>query len=134
MIQIRQTVHGISLGIIVVLGLISVFIVSNTIKLATFTRRQEIAIMKMVGATNAFIRWPFVVEGLLLGLFGALIGLGLEWVAYNYLSDTILKMPDASTLVSFSSVLPTLAGAFAGAGLIFGVGGSVLTIRKYLKV
>lgn len=134
LIQIRQTVHGISLGIIVVLGLISVFIVSNTIKLATFTRRQEIAIMKMVGATNAFIRWPFVVEGLVLGLFGALIGLGLEWVAYNYLSDTILKMLDASTLVSFSSVLPTLAGAFAGAGLIFGVGGSVLTIRKYLKV
>ena len=73
----------ISIALIAILLLVSVFIISNTIKLTTFDRRDEIAIMKMVGATNGFIRWPFVFEGLLLGLFSAVIAFGLQWLLYT---------------------------------------------------
>ena len=76
----RNVASIISIALIAILLLVSVFIISNTIKLTTFDRRDEIAIMKMVGATNGFIRWPFVFEGLLLGLFSAVIAFGLQWL------------------------------------------------------
>ena len=79
-ITARNVAGVISVALIAILLVVSVFIISNTIKLTTFDRRDEIAVMKMVGATNGFIRWPFVFEGLLIGLFGAMVGFGLRWV------------------------------------------------------
>ena len=81
-ITMRNIAGIISMALIAVLLIISVFIMSNTIKLTTFERRDEIAIMKMVGATNGFIQWPFVYEGLLLGIFGAVIAFFLQWLIY----------------------------------------------------
>ena len=88
-ITARNVASVISVTLIVILLIVSVFIISNTIKLTTFDRRDEIAIMKMVGATNGFIRWPFVFEGLLIGVFGAVIGFGLQWLLYNAIANGI---------------------------------------------
>lgn len=85
----RNVASLISIALIAVLLVISVFIISNTIKLTTFDRRDEIAIMKMVGATDGFIRWPFVYEGLLIGLMGAVIAFGLQWLLYEAISRAL---------------------------------------------
>ena len=81
-VTVRNVAGVISIALIAILLLVSVFIISNTIKLTTFDRRDEIAIMKMVGATNGFIRWPFVYEGLLLGALSAVVAFGLQWLLY----------------------------------------------------
>ena len=83
----RNVAGAISIILIAILFLISLFIIANTIKLATFTRREEIAIMKMCGATNGFVRWPFVFEGLILGLVGALVAFFLQWGVYSLITD-----------------------------------------------
>ena len=81
-ITLRNVASLISIALVAVLLIVSLFIISNTIKLTTFDRREEIAIMKMVGATNSFIRWPFVFEGLLLGVLGAVLAFLLQWLLY----------------------------------------------------
>ena len=111
-------------------------IISNTIKLTTFDRRDEIAIMKMVGATNGFIRWPFVYEGMLLGLFSAVIAFGLQWLLYTAVargigtSDTLQIL----TVVPFVKIWQPVALVFLGAGILVGVGGSLTAIRRFLRV
>ena len=79
-ITVRNIATVVCVALIAILFVVSMFIISNTIKLTTFDRREEIAIMRMVGATNGFIRWPFVYEGFMLGLFGAVIAFLLQWV------------------------------------------------------
>mgnify|MGYP000517327602 FL=1 len=88
-IAVRNVVSVITAILIVILLVVSVFMMSNTIKLATFTRRDEIAVMKMVGASNSFIRTPFVVEGLILGLLGSGIAFLLQWAVYNFIAQKI---------------------------------------------
>ena len=115
---------------------VSVFIISNTIKLTTFDRRDEIAIMKMVGATNGFIRWPFVYEGILLGLFSAVIAFGLQWLLYAAVAQGI---GDSDTLqilmvVPFLEIWKPVALVFLGVGILVGVGGSLTAIRRFLRV
>ena len=111
-------------------------IISNTIKLTTFDRRDEIAIMKMVGATNGFIRWPFVYEGILLGLFSAVIAFGLQWLLYTAVaqgigdSDTLQIL----TVVPFLKIWEPVALVFLGVGILVGVGGSLTAIRRFLRV
>jgi cell division transport system permease protein len=123
-------------SLIAILLVISVFIISNTIKLTTFDRREEIAIMKMVGATDGFIRWPFVYEGLLIGVLGAAISFFLQWGLYRLIergiqnSDTMQLI----SLVDFGTLWPQIAGAFLAAGVLIGVGGSLMAIRKFLRV
>ena len=92
LIQIRSTISYISMGIIVVLLLISLFIISNTIRITMFNRRLEINIMKSVGATNWFVRWPFIVEGMLLGFISAVISLGAVWGIYELLESLIYEL------------------------------------------
>ena len=118
------------------LVLISIFIIANTIKLATFSRREEIAIMKMCGATDAFVRWPFVYEGLLLGVIGAVIAFFLQWGIYVLLTDSILGGGTLNfiEIVSFEAMRLRVLTIFGGAGLVIGVGGSLLAIRKFLQV
>ena len=109
---------------------------SNTIKLTTFDRRDEIAIMKMVGATDGFIRWPFVYEGLLLGLIGAAVAFGLQWLLYAAVSQGIANSDTMQLLrvVDFRQIWAPVAAVFAGVGILVGVGGSLTAIRKFLRV
>ncbi len=132
----RNVASAIALILIAVLFLMSLFIISNTIKLATFTRRDEIAIMKMCGATNGFIRWPFVVEGLFLGILGAGIAFALQWGVYTLLYNA---MESSSVLgfiqfIEFAAMRDWVLGIFGGAGFLIGVWGSLLAIRKFLQV
>ena len=118
------------------LVVVSLFIIANTIKLATFYRREEIAIMKMCGATNGFIRWPFVVEGMILGLTGALVAFFIQWGLYEAVSRLILQTNGLSliTVLSYASMAGNIVLVFCGVGLVIGVGGSVVAIRKFLQV
>ena len=135
-ITIRNVARVISLALIAVLLVVSLFIISNTIKLTTFDRREEIAIMKMVGATNGFIRWPFVYEGLLLGFCGAVVAFGLQWLLYWGVQQGISQNDTLQLVkvVDFSEIWHMVAGAYAAAGVLIGVGGSLLAIRRFLKV
>jgi cell division transport system permease protein len=125
-----------SIALIAILFVVSVFIISNTIKLTTFDRRDEIAVMKMVGATNGFIRWPFVYEGLLLGFCGAAMGFGLQALLYEAVAKGIATS-DTMQLVSivpFSRIWLPVAVVFLVSGIVIGVGGSLTAIRKFLRV
>lgn len=135
-----QTVQNVlniaSLVIVSVLFVVSLFIISNTVKLAMYSRSEEIAIMKMVGATNGFIRWPFVYEGFMIGLLSAVLGFGLQWLLYESVAKS-LAMSDRLqllTIVDFSSIWRPVAAIFAAAGILIGVGGSLTAIRKFLHV
>ena len=135
-VRVRNIVSVISLILTAVLTFVSFFIMSNTIKLTTYGRREEIAIMKMVGATNAFIRTPFVIEGLILGLLGGLFGFLIQWLLYTLLNSSLMDTLTGSfvTLVPFKTVMWPLLAAFLGIGVLIGVFGGLNAIRNYLKV
>ena len=103
----RNIATGVALVLIGILAIVSLFIIANTIKLATFYRREEIAIMKMCGATNAFIQWPFVVEGLLLGLTGALVAFFAQWGIYQLVAKLIIQGNGLSlvTIVPYTNLI-----------------------------
>ncbi len=133
--SIRDAVTYISLGIVAILFFVSLFIVSNTIRITIFNRRLEISIMKAVGATNAFVRWPFMVEGILLGLFSAVLGLGIQYGIYSLASiwlGNIMSMLGGS-VVSFGEHIGLVFGLFAFVGVFIGVFGSIISLNKYLK-
>ena len=126
-ITLRNVASVVCIALIAILLLVSVFIISNTIK---------IAIMKMVGATNSFIRWPFVYEGFMIGLLSAVLGFGLQWLLYESVAKS-LAMSDRLqllTIVDFTSIWRPVAAIFAAAGILIGVGGSLTAIRKFLHV
>lgn len=135
-IALRDIATVICLALIAILLIVSMFIISNTIKLTTFDRRDEIAIMRMVGATNGFIRWPFVYEGFLLGIFSAVIAFIFQWLLYAAVASGV----DNSSTIQLVSIIPftdmwiPVAGVFAGAGILIGVGGSLTAIRRFLQV
>ena len=135
-ITIRNVAGIVCAVLIAVLFVVSVFIIANTIKLTTFDRRDEIAIMKMVGATNGFIRWPFVYEGFLLGLFSAVIGFFLQWGLYEAVARSVASNDTINliTVVPFETMWTYVAMIFAVAGMVIGVGGSLSAIRKFLQV
>ena len=135
-IKVRNVVSIISAVLVAILAVISVFIMSNTIKLAAFTRREEIAIMRMVGGTNSFIRFPFIVEGLILGLLGGGLGFLAVWGLYALVCSNLLTsvMSGLIEIVVFSSIMWPLLAVFLGVGVLVGVFGSNIAIRNYLKV
>ena len=135
-IKVRNAVNIISVVLVSILGLVSVFIMSNTIKLATYTRREEIAIMRMVGATNAFIKMPFVIEGLILGTLGGGLAFGAVWGLYEVTCQKLLSgfMGTLIQAVPFDVVMIPLLIVFLGIGVIVGVFGGLIAIRDYLKV
>ncbi len=133
--DIRNAVTYISIGIVAILFFVSLFIVSNTIRITIFNRRLEISIMKAVGATNSFVRWPFMVEGVLLGVLSALIGLGLQYGLYQLASiwlGDIMSMLGGS-VIKFSDHIGLLLGMFAFVGIFIGAFGSIISLNKYLK-
>ena len=133
---VRNVVSAVSMILIVVLVVVSVFIMSNTIKLATFSRRDEIAIMKMVGASNWFIRFPFVVEGLILGMLGGFLAFLLEWGIYDVVANQVMTglMGNLIALIPFAAVNMIVLFVYLGVGLGVGVFGSSIAIRNYLQV
>ena len=136
LVAARNVASIIAIIMIAILFLISLFIICNTIKLATFSRREEISIMKMCGARNAFIRWPFVFEGIILGLLGAAIAFFLQWGVYTLLANSVSGGGILAFIevVKFKDLFRWVMGIFAGAGFVIGVGGSLLAIRKFLQV
>lgn len=135
-VTVRNIVSIVSLVLIVILVFVSVFIMSNTIKLATFGRREEIAIMKMVGANNGFIRLPFVVEGLALGILGGALAFVAEWGIYELLTGRLMGTLTGSFIdvVPFSSVALEVFIIYMAISVFVGVFGGVNAIRNYLKV
>ena len=135
-ITIRNIISVVSMVIIAILFVVSVFIMNNTIKLATYSRKEEIAIMKMVGASNAFIRFPFVIEGMILGLLGGGIAFCLQWGLYGLVTDKIMTslVGGLVNVIAFDILFWPLLVVFLGIGLLVGVFGSSVAIRNYLKI
>ena len=132
----RNVVTVISLVLIVILVFISIFIMSNTIKLATFNRREEIAIMKMVGATNHFIRMPFVIEGLILGVLGGGLAFAAELGLYHLVTGRVVTSLTGSLIqvIPVSRVALPMFIAFMATSVFVGVFGGVNAIKNYLEV
>lgn len=133
--SIRNAVTYISIGIVAILFFVSLFIVSNTIRITIYNRRLEISIMKAVGATNAFIRWPFMVEGILLGIFSAILALGIQYGVYSLASIWLGNILDmlGGEVVNFLDYVWVIFGIFAFIGVIIGAFGSIISLNKYLK-
>ena len=133
---IQDVLHLVSIAVIAILLVVSLLIISNTVKLAMYDRKDEIAIMKMVGATNGFIRLPFMVEGFTLGMLGAVLAFGLEWVMYDAMIIRIAEVDSLQlfSFVEFQELLIPMVATFGAAGLFVGILGSWTSIRKFMDV
>jgi cell division transport system permease protein len=135
MVAVRRIVNVVSIVMIALLMAVSIFIMANTLRLAAFTRRNEVAIVRMIGATNSFIRGPFNVEGMILGLTGSLIAYLAQWLIYITVAGRI-----AASSLSFVEIIPfsTLAvpmlACFLFIGLIVAIFGSRIAIRNYMRI
>lgn len=135
-VTVRNIATVVCVALIVILFVVSVFIISNTVRLTTFDRREEIAIMRMVGATNSFIRWPFVYEGFLMGILSAFIAFFCQWGLYSAMATGVTNSDGLQliAIMPFMGMWKPVAIAFVAAGLLMGVGGSLSAIRKFLRV
>jgi len=132
-------VRIVSSFLIIVLLIISVFIISNTTKLTVFARQKEINIMKYIGATDGFIRWPFIVEGVIIGLLGAAIAFLISAYGYNafelkFVSELGKTGVNIISLVNLKDLSKDILLLYIAIGCIVGAGGSAISVRKYLKV
>ncbi len=134
LVQVQRVFNVVSLAMVVAMALISIFIIANTVKLAMFARREEISIQKMVGATNWFIRWPFVIEGMVLGLLAGGLAFFAEWGLYAELVHVADGVIPYFRIVPFEELRWLVLSVFLGAGVLFGIGGSVTSIRKFMDV
>ena len=124
--------------IFIVLLFIAITIISNTIRLTVYARRKEISIMKYVGATNSFIRWPFVIEGMIIGLIASLLTLGLVAVLYDVMiakiEASMILQQMGITLLQFVELVESIAIVYVVLGIFVGMVGSSISMRKYLEV
>lgn len=134
LVQVQRVFNIVALAMIVGLAVISIFIIANTVKLAMFARREEISIQKIVGATNWFIRWPFVIEGMVLGLLAGGLAFLAQWGLYTELHGIVSGVIPYFQIVPFESVRWLVLGVYCGAGVLFGIGGAVTSIRKFMDV
>ncbi len=137
--KITYWVRLISGLMIVVLLIISVFIISNTIKLTVFARRREINIMKFIGATDWFIRWPFIIEGVIIGLLGAVVAFIISGIGYNALEgrfnyDLLSLNMSLFKMLKINDVWYQLVLYYSVIGIVVGAMGSLLSLRRYLRV
>ena len=138
--SVHQGVSSVCVVLVAVLGFVSVVVISNTIRLTVFARRKEINIMKYVGATNGFIRLPFFVEGITVGLIAGLISTALVLGGYQLLLIYAVKLPGfwgtllGGTLLPLDKVWYLVLGGFLAFGMLIGSIGTASSIRKYLKV
>jgi len=140
LMELRRIITVVCSVIIVALIIISVVIIANTTKASVFARRSEIQIMKYVGATNAFIRIPFFVEGMVTGFLAGCVAFAITWVSYDSLVNLVTQQTDIvsvigrNSIMSFGQVAGVVAVAYIGIGVLFGALGSVLSMRKHLNV
>ncbi|UOR14059.1 permease-like cell division protein FtsX [Halobacillus amylolyticus] len=134
--QFNQYARTIGLALIIGLVFTAIFLISNTIKITIIARRREIGIMKLVGATNSFIRWPFFIEGLLLGVLGSIIPIAAVVTGYYYLYYNLRDKIQFEfiELLPFYPFALQLSGIILAIGAFIGVWGSVMSVRKFLKV
>ncbi len=134
LLNLTRMIRTFGLAVAVLLVLMTAFMISNTIKLTVYARRKEIGIMKLVGATDWFIRWPFVLEGMILGLGGALVTVGLIFFGYpalvRNLSSTLPFLP----LLNSNAFIQNICQIVLGSGMVIGALGSMISIRRYLQV
>lgn len=133
-IAISKAIRWIGLAIFAMLVGVSLFLIVNTIKLTVFSRRREIGIMKFVGATDWFIRWPFVIEGIILGIIGGLIANIILYYSYKFTFIEVTEALMVIKLVSPEYVLTTILWQFIAAGAAIGALGSSIALRKFLSV
>ena len=133
--RVRTAVTYVSLGVIALLFAVSVFIIANTVRITMYNRRLEISIMKAVGATNGFIRWPFMIEGITIGVISAVLSVGVLYLIYYLSADALLAIFGVlgGNLVSFWNYALYIFLAFLGVSVITGGIGSMISIGKYLK-
>ena len=134
MTRISNLVSIISIAVVSALLIISLFIIANTIRATMYSRRFEISIMKSVGATNSFVRMPFLVEGMVLGLISAVISTGVLALVYQGIGMVIENAQSVFQFIPYIKVLPFVAAAFIIFGLVVGFFGGFISIRKYLKM
>ena len=138
LINLANGIRIITGVILVILIIISIFIISNTIKLTVHARRKEISIMKYVGATNSFIRWPFIVEGIIIGIISGAISIIILGINYNLIANKILESQVVSAmninLLTFADMFGLIVLVYTILGVGIGVLGSCISMRRYLKV
>lgn len=137
MLTISKVISTAGLAIILLLSTISLFIIANTIKIALFARKREINIMKYIGATNWFIRWPFVIEGVILGATGAVISLAAVFALYSAVFSRLGVQTAAiigAYLIPISVIFNNMTVIFISMGIGIGILGSLVSLRKYLNV
>ena len=135
--QARRTATFVSAGIITLLLVVSLFIIANTVRVTMFNRRLEISIMKAVGATNWFVRWPFIVEGILLGMISSIVSLGLVFVLYSLTTSSIAGATSllglGGSAINFIDYMWQMLLGFVIIGVIAGTSGSIVSMGRYLK-
>ena len=135
-VSVRNAVTALAMVLVGILAAVSLFIISNTTRLTAFTRREEISIMKMCGATDGFVRWPFIVEGLILGIMGALMAFFLQWGVYAAAGSALVRNGASAlfSLMDFGLIWRRVMVIFLASGGAIGAIGSSFAIRKFLKV
>lgn len=138
LLSLAKGIRIISVVLLVILVVISIFIISNTIKLTVYARRKEISIMKYVGATNGFIRWPFIVEGMIIGMISSLISILVVGLAYNAIIDKLIQVDTVKQMqlsfVGFTEMFNLIIIVYLILGIGIGIVGSSNSMRKYLNV
>ena len=138
LINVANGIRIVTGVILLLLIIISIFIIANTIKLTVHARRKEISIMKYVGATNGFIRWPFIVEGMIIGILASIISILIVGGAYSFIAEKLVNSEFMQvinmSLISFKDMFSSIIFVYMLLGIGIGVLGSMISMRKYLKV
>lgn len=132
--SLTDTLRKASVAIMILLGIGSIVLVAMAIRLTVYARRKEVMVMKWVGATNAFIRWPFLIEGLLLGLFGAVIASVGAMVAYTFSVDYLSSAVSFLTFIEPAKLWFQVVGVTIVAGIVMGIFGSLISVARFLDV
>lgn len=133
-IGLAKLIRSMGVVIFIILVLVSLFLISNTIKLTVYSRRREIGIMKFVGATDWFIRWPFIIEGMIMGLVGGVIAFGVVYSAYRVVYADVTQSMFYAELVTPQYVLQNFSWQFGVTGLVIGALGSFIALKRFLDV
>ncbi|NLZ43369.1 MAG: ABC transporter permease [Clostridia bacterium] len=131
---IVRLIWVIGFGLLFLVMLAVLYIVVNTIQMTIYARRKEIEIMKLVGATDWFVRWPFMLEGIMLGLGGALVAVIIVLEAYSFLHNRLGRLSTVLSLLTRAEITPYIIGGFFGVGIIFGAVGSLLSVKRHLSI
>ena len=134
LITITRVIRVGGLALVGLLGVATVFIIANTIRLTVYARRREIGIMKLVGATDGFIRWPFFLEGLLLGVAGAAVAAAVAWMGYSALVETLTAAVPFVPILEQEPLVWNLSKLLLALGAVIGAIGSAVSVRRFLRV